>query len=294
MKVHFAGLQQQAFATMLVKVAGVRYALWTVFPFIADKFGIKSAAWGAAETVPAFLEANCKHVIMDSGLFTLMFGAHAGKRDVKFMAAWMDEMCGFVDRIGYKGCVVEVDCQKVLGVKQAWDFRRKLRDRLPDNEQINVFHAEDGKAGYDALIEWSDYIAISVPELRGMRVPKLPEYVMRQAAYAKNKKPGVKIHLLGCTQASIMERARFCDSCDSTSWQQVVRWGSGKIVKDGKLESFHRSRWDETAASIAPRVTAALAEVGMERSGDDNYSAKMTACSIELLKWYTMKAGSQD
>ena len=41
-----------------------------------------------------------------------------------------------------------------------------MKIELPDNRIINVFHIEDGMKGLDRLIEFSDYIAVSVPELR--------------------------------------------------------------------------------------------------------------------------------
>ena len=61
---------------------------------------------------------------------------------------------------------VEVDCQKILSPEIAWKFRKEMKRLLPDNRIINVFHLEDGKKGLDRLIDFSDYIAISVPELR--------------------------------------------------------------------------------------------------------------------------------
>ena len=40
-KVHFAGLENQDFAEILHKVSGIKYSLFTIFPFIAHKVGIK-------------------------------------------------------------------------------------------------------------------------------------------------------------------------------------------------------------------------------------------------------------
>ena len=169
LKVHFAGLENQDFAEVLHKLSGINYSLFTVFPFIAKKVGITPLKMKACTVQsPLYLQNASRHTIMDSGLFTLMFGAHAGKRDEKFIETWYSLIVDFVHEIGYKGTVVEVDCQKILGVDTAWKFRRRMKHDLPNN-QINVFHIEDGQRGLDEMIEFSNYIAVSVPELRDNR-----------------------------------------------------------------------------------------------------------------------------
>ena len=161
---------------------------------------------------------------MDSGLFTLMFGAHKGKRDKAFLLKWQYAMIDFIKKNNIKATCVECDCQKVLGVEEAWQFRRIFRDAVP-NQIINVFHYEDGNSGLDRLIEFSPYIAISVPELRIVKPKTYKDDVYRLACYVKNKKPEIKIHLLGCTEVKLLERCNFCTTADSTSWQAVNRFG---------------------------------------------------------------------
>ena len=223
-KVHFAGSEQIDFS-MIASRAGVKYFLYTCFPFISPDFGIK----GYPITVktlfpPKEIEKFANHAIMDSGLFTLMFGAHKGKRDKQFLMNWQQAMIEFVKSNDIKAACVEVDCQKVLGVDEAWEFRRQFREAI-DNPIINVFHYEDGHRGLDRLIEFSDYIAISVPELRIVKPKTYKEDVYRLACYIKNRKPGIDIHLLGCTEARLLSRCRFCTTADSTSWQAVNRFG---------------------------------------------------------------------
>ena len=81
---------------------------------------------------------------------------------------------------------VEIDCQKVLGVEDAWYFRERMRRRLK-NPQINVFHFEDGRRGLDRLIDFSSYIALSIPELRiikpkTFRIPAIWRAISRTAS----------------------------------------------------------------------------------------------------------------
>lgn len=164
-KVHFAGGEAYDRA-LFAHDAGVKYFLSTVLPFIMDEFNIK---WGQVTTcknINAYerLPKMSNHVIMDSGLFSLMFGAcKEVKPDEKFIERYLEAIISFVKRNKlYEVTCVECDCQKLLGTELAWKLRRKMKNELPKNRQINVFHFEDGKKGLDRLIEFSDYIAISV------------------------------------------------------------------------------------------------------------------------------------
>jgi len=131
-----------------------------------------------------------------------MFGGYAGKKDKIFMDKWYEALIEHTLEHAKDAIVVETDSQKVLGVESAWEYRKRMRDDLP-NKQINVFHLEDGQKGLDRLIEFSDYLAISVPELRrNSEDHKLG--VHRLACYIKNKKPEIDIHLLGCTEVAML------------------------------------------------------------------------------------------
>ena len=105
------------------------------------------------------------------------------------------------------------------------------------NRIINVFHLEDGQEGLDRMIEFSNYIAISVPELRFMNKK---EYLYRLASYIKNKKPSIDIHLLGFTEKTNLEKLKFCSSCDSSSWISGVRYGEVETLagKGHIMEGF--------------------------------------------------------
>lgn len=294
LKVHFAGLENEDFASVLHELSNVQYALFTVFPFIARKVGIKAMI--QATTKPAtlqYLQDNFKHVIMDSGLFTLMFGAHAAQRDEKFIDNWYNLIIEFVAENQYTKTVVEVDCQKILGVEKAWQLREKMKLDLPNNRQINVFHKEDGQKGLERLIEFSDYIAISVPELRHLGQKNYTEKI---ANYIKNKKPTIDIHLLGCTESKLLKKLNFCSTSDSTSWQQVNRYGVLKFNDGQKTNSCRNSNinidklMDRYKEDLVPLLQRWY-EVTPKKL--DYYSKY--ALAVELLKkQYTFYAGNQD
>lgn len=293
LKVHFAGLENEDFAQVVHKLGGVKYSLFTVFPFIAKEVGIKPMKMKTCtEQAPLFLQNNFRHTIMDSGLFTLMFGAHAGKRDEKFIEKWYQLILEFVSKINYQGTVVEVDCQKVLGVKKAQEYRKRMKKDL-GNRQINVFHIEDGQSGLDEMIEFSDYIAISVPELR---VLKKKNYTEQLANYIKNKKPTIDIHLLGCTENKLLDALRFCTSSDSTAWQQVNRYGWLKVNNGKETKVIRNGAIDinKLKQRYSPRLEQIISQWMSVNEKRFDYYSKYALASELLIKQYTHYAGNQD
>jgi hypothetical protein len=231
-KVHFAACETQN-QFEAVKAMGIKYTLYTAYPFVErmvfDKPKspiIRCHDWQKKNPclIPAYIIENSKHCIQDSGLFTLMFGSQKGNKDESLMDRWYDALVKFTLEYGKGATCVEVDCQKVLGVEKAWEFRNRLRNDIP-NRVINVFHLEDGQKGLDRLIEFSDYIAISVPELRIAKQKTYREDTHRLACYIKNKKPEIDIHLLGCTELEMLKQNRFCTSSDSTTYIASKRYG---------------------------------------------------------------------
>lgn len=289
-KVHFAGAEGTDKAYFLYD-AGVRYYLFTVLPFIMDQFGIK---WGNVETakhLKAYEELPKwgKHVIMDSGLFSIMFGACKDvKPDENFIRRYKDAICNFVhEHKIYSFSCVECDCQKLLGTELAWELREQMRDQIP-NRIINVFHFEDGKKGLDRMIEFSEYIAISVPELRIVKPKTYKEDTYRLADYIKNKKPEIDIHLLGGTEFDMLKRCRFCTSADSTSWSGVNRFGNimgnrTRDVKPEKLEGLYEN---------SKRLLEEMGVVANDKR--IKYFSLFWLSAHLYLKKYTQYAGNQD
>lgn len=56
-----------------------------------------------------------------------MFGAMKGKKDAALMNKWYDRLVEFTLACNNGATVVEIDCQKVLGVDAAWEFRERMR-----------------------------------------------------------------------------------------------------------------------------------------------------------------------
>lgn len=284
-KVHFAGVEGYTHAISSV-AAGVKYGLATAFPFVHKFF--KSGKVDERKMIKQ-ISSHYEHFILDSGLFTLMFGSHKGKKDEAYIDRWYECLTDYILHEDYNGTAVEVDCQKVLGVKKAWEYREKMKEKLP-NRIINVFHLEDGQKGLDRLIEFSDYIAISVPELRFLNKK---EYLYRLANYIKNKKPSIDIHLLGFSEKTTLNKFSFCTSCDSTSWLAPLKYGEIEVgktkinIKYIKKEIWEPKclQWEKVNRELFPQYITNCKR---------QYYGTEVICAEQMLKIYIEAAGSQN
>tara|TARA_R110000822_G_scaffold18606_3_gene61381 strand:- start:29 stop:856 length:828 start_codon:yes stop_codon:yes gene_type:complete len=266
--------------------ADVNYGLGTAFPFVYKMF--KNGKVDERKIIKQ-VSSKYKHYILDSGLFTLMFGSLKGKKDEAYLDKWYECLTDYVLHEQYTGTMVEVDCQKVLGVEKAWEYRIKMKDKVP-NRIINVFHFEDGQKGLDRLIEFSDYIALSVPELRFI---KKKEYLYRLANYVKNKKPEIDIHLLGFTEKNKLNQLSFCSSSDSSSWISGVRYGEvetniGKghirTIKENILKD-NFEKWLSVRNKFFPNFKIPT---------NTEHNAVLTFAAEQSLKIYNQYGGNQN
>ena len=142
-KVHFAGSDGGEIFYAALLAAQTKYRLFSCYKYILkcrpdDDFRLP------ADHVIRVQDTVNRHVIQDSGLFTLMFGAGKGQtQTLESLTEWQDKLIAFVQQNNLRCTCVELDCQKVLGVREAWYFRERMK-KLLDNPQINVFHFEDG------------------------------------------------------------------------------------------------------------------------------------------------------
>jgi len=296
-KIHFAGAESLIRANIILNVCKSNYSLFTIFPYLCNEFGIKHGYQNKNTTYKeiAKLNVECsRHTIQDSGLFSLMFGSYKGKKDEDFIRRWYEKLVEVTSTGGFEGTVVEVDCQKVLGVEKAWEFREKMKKELPNNRQINVFHFEDGQKGLDRLIEFSDYIAISVPELRFMGKKN---YTSKIANYIKNKKPDIDIHLLGCTENKLLKELSFCTSADSTSWVSLNKFGWFKYNDGNKTHSIKKSNISKSKLEekYGEEIKKALIDSRVKTSSSLQYYHQCDAMQVDyLIKQYSYYGGNQD
>lgn len=271
------------------KELGVNYALFTAFPFVERmvfgkaKSPIMPFKWmqNPAVEIPQYITSNCKHVIQDSGLFTLLFGARKDlKADRAIIESWYNNLVQFTLNHGLPVTCVEVDCQNILGMEAVWEFRQRMQQDLPNNRIINVYHLRDGEKELDRLIEFSEYIAISVPEFSANGKA---DYVSKLTRYIKHRKPTIDIHLLGCTAPRLLQENRFCTSSDSTSYTAPKRFGflGGRHIRNINPDKIKAYFGEEHFNNIL------------------QHNNEMNTCTLLLTlekcrKDYIKNAGSQD
>ena len=189
--------------------------------------------------------------IMDSGLFTMMFGAGSHiTYNEKDLLEYTYKYLNSMKEINYENYIVEMDVHKVLGVDKLKKFRGIFEKEYDIEKTIYVWHKEEGQDGFDKLCKRYPYIAISIPELRIVLKGKgsLHKAVAHMIGRANKINPNIKIHLLGCTQQGLMEQSGYY-SCDSTSWLSAGRYGQGYYFGIDKLEQIKtRSKgWEKYA-----------------------------------------------
>tara|TARA_R100000734_G_scaffold17280_1_gene13540 strand:+ start:153 stop:1016 length:864 start_codon:yes stop_codon:yes gene_type:complete len=187
--------------------------------------------------------------IMDSGLFTMMFGAGSDKTYTKKdLLEYTHKYINDMNKINYKGYIVEMDVHKVLGLEELKKFRKIFETKYDIKKTIYVWHIEEKEKGFKKLCKKYPYIAISIPELRiVLNGKKQLEKAVKELVILANKiNPNIKIHLLGCTQQNLMEHKGYY-SCDSTSWMSSVKYGTGHFFYMNKIKqySIHTKGWKD-------------------------------------------------
>lgn len=212
------------------------------------------------------------HWILDSGLFTLMFGADKGKlttydhfRD--YALRYREE----VERWGWRHPIVECDVQRLLGPEECARIREEVFSDYA-GEVIYVWHLPDGLDGLREIARTKSYIALSVPELRiENKVPSAGGPIVKRALVdllnVIKQVGSPKVHLLGCTESALLRLPAY--SADSTSWYSAGRFGTAYVLERGdlrsvsayspKYEAWRRwvvghERWAEGFAEIRRRL----------------------------------------
>lgn len=146
--------------------------------------------------------------------------------------------------------------------------------------------------GLDSLIDFSDYIALSIPELRIIKPKTFREDTRYLTHYIKNRKPEIDIHLLGCTDVKMIAQNSFCTSADSTSWLSGVKYG---WFDDGNQKAhINQFRKDLIEQRLSAVRTIAEGR-GLELTDKTLlYGARASLCATICKQKYTRAAGSQE
>ena len=220
--------------------------------------------------------------IMDSGLFTMMFGAGSGETyNEKDLLEYTYNYLNQVKGINYKDYIVEMDVHKVLGVDKLKKFRGIFEKEYDIEKTIYVWHKEEGQDGFDKLCKRYPYIAISIPELRKVLKGKnaLHKTVSHMIGRANKINPNIKIHLLGCTQQGLMEQSGYYSS-DSTSWMSGGRYGTGVYFDMNRIQQYniHTKKWKRYTNEHIVEFKKLKEKFNIEMPDKDYYNIMYLGC----------------
>lgn len=112
---------------------------------------------------------------------------------------------------------VNLDTDFLFGLEKTREFNDMLLKNCPEGRIVGTYHAADGKKYLDELIEKFDYIAVAdAPRFEESKVSL--KYAQAACEYIKNKRPEIKIHVLGKSGKEVFRAlAGVATTCDSSS-----------------------------------------------------------------------------
>lgn len=234
MRIHLAGAETYEQAECCA-ASGNKYAL-------VSHWYLSKANDFRIDRVSQALNSRNVETIIDSGVFTMMFGAGKGKSyNIESMHDYVDEYLKKVKRYDLtKFFLIECDVHKILGMKAVFELRKKFEKSKMD--VIYVWHLEEGLKGIEKMADRYEYIAIGCPELRKLFKGKDASYksavwdLLNRIQKSSLKMP--RVHLLGNTVQENME-SHLAYSCDSTSWLSGVKYATAILFNGTDLMQTH-------------------------------------------------------
>lgn len=244
MRIHFADVPPPT-RLLISMMAGHPYRL-------VSYFYIKGLPDPAA-TLRSLVDGDDRKLIVDSGLYSFMFGSEQGKIPNTYEAyrdytrKYLDDMADW----GLDCYLVEADTHRLLGMDATFRLREEFKPL--GSRVMYVWHQPEGLDGLVKLAKEVDYLGIGLPELRMIAsggksaagqsklINRMCMDLLRRVHTACGDSPP-RIHLLGCTVEHLME-SPLAWSCDSTSWLAGLRFGMGRLwtASDGLVAAGIRS-----------------------------------------------------
>lgn len=240
--------------------------------------------------------------IMDSGLFSLMFGASTGKTELKTyddFKRYASDYVEYMHKIGWKHAIVECDVQRLLGVEACQRLREDVF-RPSGHDVIYVWHVPDGEEGLIDIGKRAKRIALSVPELRQVYGGGYPTKRALLHCLATLRKHGCspRIHLLGNTENALMGLP--AESSDSTSWIGSAIYGMGmlyipkrRVIGKASVYSPKWRAWKGWCREAYPGAFSFIARYYKGRADRTFYFENLAASAISYWVYMEQLSGKQ-
>lgn len=183
-----------------------------------------------------FGKARGAEWIMDSGLFSMMFGAQKDRTFTeKELLVYTNDYIAKMKEIGYTDTIVEMDVHKILGLDSLKKFRKIFETEYDVEKTIFVWHIEEEIRGWEKLVARYPYIALSIPELRKVLSDvKMKHFIRSMLRKAHRVNKNVRVHLLGCTEQGLLQQSGYYSS-DSSSWLYSQTFGKPSEYHHGRM-----------------------------------------------------------
>lgn len=246
MKIFLAGNDGSEYAVVL-HALGYPYRLSSYFYMVHTRPSACVLTLACMEASPPGSEW-----ILDSGLYSLMFGAEKGTlKTFDDYLGYAQKYVATVKEWGWKHAIVECDVQRVLGVPETHRIRDEVF-RPSGLETIYVWHLPEGDQGLVELAKRERRVALSVPEFRAVigKAGPVTTHTAILAGLRAIRRAGradQRVHLLGNTERAYLQAPAPADTCDSTSWISGGRYGRGMFFdqrrKDVNVASVYSPKW---------------------------------------------------
>ncbi len=252
------------------------------------------------------LSKDGSHHIMDSGLFSFLFGGEKGKfTKYDQFKAYADKYVDTMHKWGWKHAIVDCDAQMIIGVDETQRLREEVFEKS-GLEVIYVWHLPNGLDGLQEMAKKYKRIALSVPELRNRYCEanskvieakksgtvyetlagpnefvrstrggaKLKTVVLQLLKIVRDTGANPRVHLLGNTEAGNLTLP--AESGDSSSWIYGSTFGKGHVYRaggapgHGKMEilNIRSPRWRQWVEQCAHRYPKEFAKLDKMRVPD--------------------------
>lgn len=229
------------------------------YPYrLSSYYGLQGDSKDRAEIFAMSLDGS-QH-IMDSGLFSLMFGADKGKlTKYEDFYAYASKYVESMIKWGWQHAIVECDTQIVLGMDETFRLREEIFEKC-GLDVIYVWHAPEQLDGLREMAKKYTRIALSVPELRKYAV-NTKSSLISLLRVIRETGASPRVHLLGNTEAKYMTLP--AESGDSSSWIYCQSFGIGRLYngKSVATPSIRSPRWRAWELACAKMYPAQFAKV---------------------------------
>lgn len=213
-----------------------------------------------------FLVRRGYKVILDSGLFTYMFRLPPDRRnDGALIQRLFDSYIERIRKLSHLPITfVEFDAQCLVGLDRVRLYRERLREILPMNRIMFVWHRADGREALCELAKYASLVGISLVRDIGFVGDLVPSGVSA-ARYLRSL--GVRVHILGSSCVKrLLPFNGLIHSFDSTDYSNLARYGP-RVPKEALV--FHRGSIPDKHAYGTLITLQRLSDAGIIRIGEE-------------------------